>query len=157
MDEALKERAGIDITNVPFKGASEALTAVAGGTVDLAVADITASAELVKSGRIRALAVASDRRSAVLPQVPHMGEAGLPGFSAYVWVGAMVPARTPRAEADKLAALLGQIERLPETKAFYETLGAETMNGGADEMRKFQAAEIEQWKRLAVKANVQQE
>lgn len=157
MDEALKERAGIDITNVPFKGASEALTAVAGGTVDLAFADITASAELVKSGRIRALAVASDRRSAALPQVPHMGEAGLPGFSAYVWVGAMVPARTPKAEADKLAALLGQIERLPETKAFYEALGAETMNGGADEMRKFQAAEIEQWKRLAVKANVQQE
>ena len=157
MNEALKERAGVDITNVPFKGASEALTALASGTVDLAFADITASAELVKAGKIRALAVASDRRAAALPQVPHMGEAGLAGFSAYVWVGAMVPAKTPKAEADKLANLLGQIERLPETKAFYENLGAETMNGGAEEMRSFQAAEIEQWKRLAIKANVQQE
>ncbi len=157
MNEALKERAGIETTNVPFKGASEALTAVASGTVDLAFADITASAELIKAGKIRALAVASDRRAAALPQVPHMGEAGLPGFSAYVWVGAMVSAKTPKAETDKLASLLAQIERLPETRTFYENLGAETMNGGAEEMRKFQAAEIEQWKRLAVKANVQQE
>ncbi len=86
-----------------------------------------------------------------------MGEAGLPGYGAYVWVGAMVSAKTPKAETDKLASLLAQIERMPETKAFYEKIGAETMNGGAEEMRKFQAAEIEQWKRLAVKAKVQQE
>ena len=62
-----------------------------------------------------------------------------------------------KAETDKLAALLTQIERLPETKEFYERLGAEVMNGGADEMRKFQAAEIALWKRIAVKAKVEQE
>jgi tripartite-type tricarboxylate transporter receptor subunit TctC len=157
MNEALNERAGIDIVNVPFKGASEALTAVAGGSVDVAFADITASTELIKGGKIRALAVASDRRAAALPNVPHMGEAGLSGYSAYVWVGAMVHAKTPKAEADKLAALLTQIERLPETREFYEKLGAETMNGGAEEMRKFQAEEIARWKRLAIKAGVQQE
>ena len=86
-----------------------------------------------------------------------MGEAGLPGYGAYVGVGATVSAKTPKAETDKLAGLLAQIERMPETKAFYDKIGAETMNGGAEEMRKFQAAEIEQWKRLAVKAKVQQE
>ena len=157
MNEALKERAGLDIVNIPYKGASDALTAVASGSVNLAFADITASTELIKAGKLRALAVASERRAAALPDVPHMGEAGLPGYGAYVWVGAMVPAKTPRAEADKLSALLAKIEGLPETRAFYEKLGAETMNGGAEEMRKFQAAEIEQWKRLAIKANVQQE
>ena len=157
MNEAFNERAGVSIMNVPFKGASEALTGVASGTVDLAFADITASTELVKSGKIRALAVASDRRASSLPDVPHMGEAGLPGYGAYVWVGAMVSAKTPKAETDKLASLLAQIERMPETKAFYEKISAETMNGGAEEMRKFQAAEIEQWKRLAIKAKVQQE
>ena len=157
MNEALNERAGIDIRNVPFKGASEALTAVVSGTVDMAFADITASTELIKSGKLRALAVASDRRAAALPTLPHMGEAGLPGFGAYVWVGAMVPVKTPKAETDKLAALLGQIERLPETREFYEKLGAETMQGGAEEMRRFQAQEIDQWKRLAIKAKVQQE
>lgn len=157
MNEALNERAGIDIRNVPFKGASEALTAVASGTVDVAFADITASTELVKSGRLRALAVASDRRAPALPSVPHMGESGQPGFGAYVWVGAMAPARTPKPVVDKLSALLAQIERMPETREFYEKLGAETMQGGADEMRTFQASEIELWKRIAVKAKVEQE
>lgn len=157
MNEALNDRAGLDIRNVPFKGASEALTAVASGVVDLAFADITASTELIRSGKVLALAVASDRRAPALPNLPHMGEAGQPGFGAYVWVGAMVSARTPKAETDKLAGLLAQIERMPETREFYEKLGAETMNGGAEEMRKFQAEEIEQWKRLAIKAKVQQE
>ncbi|AMO21771.1 tripartite tricarboxylate transporter substrate binding protein [Ramlibacter solisilvae] len=157
MNEALKEKAGVDILNVPYKGASDALTAVAGGSVDLAFADITASTELIKGGKVRVLAVASDRRAAALPNVPHMGEAGLPGFGAYVWVGAMVSAKTPRPEAAKLAELLAQIERLPETREFYEKLGAETMNGGAEEMRQFQAQEIAQWKRLAAKTGVQQE
>jgi len=157
MNEAFKEQAGVDIVNVPFKGASDALTAVASGTVDLAFADITASTELVKGGKVRALAVASDRRAKALPEVPHMGEAGLPGYGAYVWVGAMVPAKTPAPVAAKLADLLGQIERLPETRDFYEKLGAETMKGGAEEMRQFQAQEITQWKRLATKAGVQQE
>lgn len=157
MNEALNERAGIDIVNVPFKGASEALTAVASGTVDVAFADITASTELIKAGKLRALALASDRRAAALPAVPHMGEAGLAGYGAYVWVGAMVSAKAPKAETDKLSALFTQIERMPETREFYEKLGAETMQGGAEEMRRFQAAEIDQWKRLAIKAKVQQE
>ena len=157
MLEALNDSAHLDIRNVPFKGASEALIAIASGSVDMAFSDITAAYELVKGGKLRALAVASDRRSPTLPSVPYFGEAGVPGFTAYVWVGAMVSAKTPKAETDKLAALLTQIERLPETKEFYERLGAEVMNGGADEMRKFQAAEIALWKRIAVKAKVEQE
>lgn len=155
MAELFKEQAQLDIVHVPFKGASEALTAVASNTVDLTFADITAATELIKGGRIQALAVASDKRSGVLPAVPTAAEAGLPGFKAYVWVGAMVAAKTPKAEADKLAGLLAQIERLPETREFYEKQGAETMQGGADEMRKFQAAEIELWKRIALKAKVE--
>ncbi len=155
MAELFKEQAHLDIQNVPFKGANEALTAVASGTVDLTFADITASNELVKGNRIRALAVASDKRAAVLPNVPPAAEAGLPGFTAYVWVGAMVSAKTPKADIDRLSSLLAQIERLPETREFYEKQGAETMQGGADEMRKFQASEIALWRRIAVKAKVE--
>ena len=155
MAELFKEQAGLDIVHVPFKGASEALAAVAGGTVDLTFADITASTELVKGNRVRALAVASDRHNAALPAVPTAAEAGLPGFTAYVWVGAMVHAKTPKAETEKLAGWLAQIERLPETREFYEKQGAETMQGGAEEMRNFQAAEIALWKRVAAKAKVE--
>jgi len=157
MSEGLNDSAHMDVHNVPFKGASEALIAVASGTVDMAFSDITAAYELVKGGKLRALAVASDRRASVLPSVPYFAEAGVPGFTAYVWVGAMVSAKTPKAETNKLANLLSQIERMPETREFYERLGAEVMNGGAEEIRKFQAAEIELWKRIAVKAKVEQE
>ena len=157
MAESLNDNAKIETHNVPFKGASEALVAVVSGTVDMAFSDITAAYELVKGGKLRALAVASDRRAPALPLVPSMAEAGVPGFTAYVWVGAMVSAKTPKAETEKLAALLAQIERLPETKEFYERLGAETMTGGADEMRKFQTSEIALWKRIAIKAKVEQE
>jgi len=155
MAELFKERAQLDIAHVPFKGASEALTAVASGTVDLTFADITASTELVKGGRVKALALASEKRSGALPNVPTAAEAGLPGFTAYVWVGAMVAAKTPKAELEKLANLLAQVERLPETKEFYEKQGAETMHGGPEEMRAFQAAEIQLWKRIATRAKVE--
>ena len=157
MAELFNDVAGVQLFHVPFKGASEAMTAVASGTVQMAFADITGASELVKGGKLRALAVASDRRVPAVPQVPTAIEAGLPGFTAYTWVAAMVSAKTPKAETDKLAALLGKIEAMPETREFYEKLGAETMRGGADEMRAFQNAEIQLWKRIVTKAKVEQQ
>ena len=135
-------------------GAGEAVVGVVSGTVHMAFAEVTSVRELVQSGRVRALAVAADRRVPALPDVPTAAEAGLPGFAAYTWVGAMVSARTPRAETERLAELLTRIETLPETREFYERIGAETMRGGPQEMRAFQGAEIELWKRIATEARV---
>ena len=157
MAELFNDVAGVQLFHVPFKGASEAMTAVASGTVHMAFADVTGASELVKGGKLRALAVASDRRVPALPQVPTAIEAGLPNFTAYTWVGAMVSAKTPKAETEKLAAILAKIEAMPETREFYEKLGAETMRGGADEMRAFQSAEIQLWKRIVTKAKVEQQ
>jgi len=157
MAELFNDAAKVQTRHVPFKGASEALVAVVSGTVDLAFAEITSAQELAKSGKVHALAVAADKRLPALPTVPTAAEAGLPGFAAYTWVGAMVSAKTPKAETDKLAALLTKIETLPETREFYERIGAEVMRGGPEEMRAFQAAEIQLWKRIAVKANVEQQ
>lgn len=157
MAELFNDQAQVLTHHVPFKGASEAITAVAAGTVGLAFSDITGATELIKAGKLRALAVASDRRVPALPQLPTATEAGLNGFAAYTWVAAMVPVKTPKAEADKLAAWLAQIERLPETREFYEKLGAETMRGGPEEMRAFQNAEIQLWKNIAAKAKVEQQ
>jgi tripartite-type tricarboxylate transporter receptor subunit TctC len=81
----------------------------------------------------------------------------LPDFTAYIWVAAAVHAKTPKAETDKLAALFTKIETMAETKEFYEKLGAEVMKGGPEEMRNFQAAEIQLWKRIAAKAKVEQQ
>jgi tripartite-type tricarboxylate transporter receptor subunit TctC len=157
MAELFNDMAGVKTAHVPYKGASEALAGVASGMVDLTFSDITAAQTLVKGGKVRALAIASDRRAPALPDVPTTAEAKLPTYKAYVWVGAMVPAKTPKAEAEKLASLLAQIERLPETREFYERQGAETMNGGAEEMRRFQAEEIELWKQIVMKAKVEQQ
>jgi tripartite-type tricarboxylate transporter receptor subunit TctC len=155
MAELFNDAAKVQTTHVPFKGANEAVSAVAAGTVEMAFAEMTSAQEMVKGGRIRALAVASEKRTVALPDVPTASEAGLPGFTAYTWVGAMVAAKTPQAEADRLAELLTRIERLPETRAFYERIGAEVMQGGPQEMREFQAAEIRLWKRIATQAKVQ--
>jgi tripartite-type tricarboxylate transporter receptor subunit TctC len=157
MAELFNDTAGTSTMHVPYKGASEALAAVASQQVDMTFSDITAAQGLVKGGKLRALAVASDKRAPALPDVPTTAEAGLPGYKAYVWVGAMVAAKTPKAEVEKLASLLTQIEAMPETREFYERQGAETMAGGADEMRRFQAAEIALWKQIVVKAKVEQQ
>ncbi len=157
MAELFNDAAKVQTRHVPFKGASEALVAVVSSTVDMAFAEITSAQELAKSGKVHALAVAADKRLPALPNVPTAAEAGLPGFAAYTWVGAMVSAKTPKAETDKLAVLLTKIETLPETREFYERIGAEVMRGGPEEMRAFQAAEIQLWKRIAVKANVEQQ
>ena len=157
MSELFNDAARVQTSHVPFKGAGEAVVAVVAGTVDMAFAEITSVQELTRSGKLHALAVAADKRVPALPSVPTAGEAGLPGFAAYTWVGAMVSARTPKAETDKLAALLTKIETMPETREFYERIGAEVMQGGPEEMRAFQASEIQLWKRIAVKANVEQQ
>lgn len=157
MAELFNDMAGIKTDHIPYKGANEALAGVASGTVDLTFADVTAALSLIRAGKVRALATASDHRVSALPDVPTASEAGLPGYQAYVWVGAMVSAKTPKAETEKLVALLTQIARMPETREFYERQGAEAMSGGPDEMRGFQAEEIKTWKSIAAKAKVELE
>lgn len=155
MAELFNDAARVQTHHVPFKGAGEAVTAVVGGTVQFAFAETTSAQELIKGGKLKALAVASERRVPALPTIPTAAEAGLPGFSAYTWVAAMVSAKTPRAEVERLAAFFTRIEGLPETREFYERLGAEVMPGGPEEMRAFQASEIQLWKRIAQKARVE--
>lgn len=132
--ELFNVSAGVAIQNVPYKGASEALASVAGSTVDMTTADITATQALAKGGKIRALVVASEKRSPALPEVPSAKEAGIPDFQASIWVAAMVAAKTPKPQADRLAEIFTQIERMPETREFLEKQGAEVMSGGPVEL-----------------------
>lgn len=153
--ELFNVSAGVAIQNVPYKGASEALASVAGSTVDMTTADITATQALAKGGKIRALVVASEKRSPALPEVPSAKEAGIPDFQASIWVAAMVAAKTPKPQADRLAEIFTQIERMPETREFLEKQGAEVMSGGPVELRSFQSKEIELWKEIVKKAHVE--
>ncbi|WP_313302716.1 tripartite tricarboxylate transporter substrate binding protein [Diaphorobacter sp.] len=157
MGELLNDAAKIETLHVPFKGAGETMTAVSSGTVDYTFAEVTAVQELAKGGRVKVFGVASDKRVASSPDVPTIAEAGLPGFEAYTWVGAMVSAKTPAAETAKLADLFTQISKMDETRAFYEKLGATPMTGGPQQMREFQKNEIALWKRIVVQAKVPQQ
>lgn len=154
MGELLNDTARIETVHVPFKGAGETTTAVASGTVDYTFAEVTAVQELARGGRVKILAVASDKRVSTSPEIPTATEAGLPGFEAYTWVGAMVSAKTPAAETARLAELFTAISKMDETRAFYERLGAIPMTGGPAQMHEFQKNEIALWKRIVVKAKV---
>ena len=157
MGELLNDAAQVHTVHVPFKGAGETMTAVASGTVDYAFAEVTAVQELAKGGRVKVLAVAADQRVASSPDVPTASEAGLPGFEAYTWVGAMVSAKTPAAETAKLAEMFTAISKMDEIRAFYERLGATPMTGGPAQMHAFQKNEIALWKRIVIQAKVPQQ
>ena len=155
MGELLNDVAKVHTVHVPFKGAGEVATAVAGHTVDYAFAEVTSVQELIKAGRLKGLAVASDTRVPALPNVPTAKEAGLPGIEAYTWVGAMVSSKTPPAITAKLADWFTHIANQPETQQFYTHLGATAMSGGAQQMRQFQADEMALWKRIATQAKIE--
>lgn len=157
MGELLNDKGQVQTVHIPFKGAAETLTAVASGTVDYAFAEVTAVQELAKGGRVKILALAADKRISNSPEIPTMSEAGLPGFEAYTWVGAMVGAKTPAAETAKLAELFTVISNMDETRSFYERLGATPMTGGPSQMRDFQRNEIALWKRIVKQTKVPQQ
>ncbi|WP_280188633.1 Bug family tripartite tricarboxylate transporter substrate binding protein [Delftia sp. PS-11] len=154
MGELLNDVAQVQTVHVPFKSAGETATAVAAGTVDYAFADVTAVQELARGGRLKILAVAADRRVGTSPEVPTTAEAGLPGFEAYTWVGAMVAGKTPAQETARLAEWFTAITMMDETRTFYERLGATPMTGGPAQMRDFQRDEIALWKRIVSQAKV---
>ena len=122
--EMLKRAARIDIVHVPFKGVGPAMTALLSGEVSLMVAGYPPSAAHIKAGRIRALAIADAKRSAFMPALPTVAEAGYPGYAVENWVGLMVPAGTPAAIVNRLASEVTALIRRPEMK---EQLAAEIM------------------------------
>ena len=103
--EMFKQKVGIDMQHVPYKGASAAATDVAGGTVPVSVQSAPSSLSLLASGKIRALAVTNEKRIAALPNTPSISET-IPGFGATPWYGILAPAGTPAAIVDKLNAAI---------------------------------------------------
>jgi len=157
MGEHFAEATGTKLLYVPYKGASDAVTAVAASSVDFSPVDASAALELARNGKVRALAIAADKRAPALPDVPTVMEAGVKGFTAYVWVAAVAPARTPQPIVDKLTKLFVEIVALPETQAFYQRSGGEASPPGPEFFRKFQQDEIALWKRIVAVAKVEQQ
>ncbi|MGB5082676.1 MAG: tripartite tricarboxylate transporter substrate binding protein [Burkholderiales bacterium] len=127
--ESFKAAAGLDIVHVPYKGTGQAVADLVAGNVQLVFADMVPALPHLRSGRLRALAVTTLERSAALPEVPTMAEAGLPGFRSGVWWAVTAPRGTPAAIVARLNAELGRIVALPEVREKYANLGVTPEHG----------------------------
>ncbi len=124
--EMFKAAAGIDIVHIPYKGTVQAVSDLVAGQVQLVFADMVPAMPHIKAGRVRPLAVTTESRSPVLPDVPTMIESGVPGYRAGVWWAVMAPKGTPEAIVNRLNAELGRIVGLADVQEKYANLGVST-------------------------------
>jgi tripartite-type tricarboxylate transporter receptor subunit TctC len=146
--EIFKDMARIDLASVPYKGGGPALIDVVSGQVHALFTSVFLVAPQVKSGKIKALAVASDRRSPLLPETPTFIEAGFPDFIAGSWSGLLVPAGTPQAVIQRLQAEFARALRSPEVEARFRELGTEVIGSSPAEFAALLKKEYETQGRL---------
>jgi len=146
--ELFKYMAGVDIVHVPHKGSDQARTAVLGGQVQMMFDAITTMAGQARAGKVRALGTTGKKRSSVMPEVPTIGEAGVPGYEATIWLGLMAPAGTPRPVLEKLNAEVNKIINAPDVKETWGKQGAVPMGMPVDEFARFVREDIEKWSKL---------
>ena len=146
--ELFKAMAGVDIVHIPYKGSSGARTDILGGQVQMMFDAITTMAPNVRAGKLRALATSGKVRSTVLPEVPTLNEAGVPGYDAVIWLGIMAPAATPKPIVDKLNAEIRKAVDTPELRKAWAEQGAVPMAMSPDEFAKFMREDIEKWARI---------
>jgi tripartite-type tricarboxylate transporter receptor subunit TctC len=149
--------AGVRMMHVPYKGVSQALVDLVSGEVQLMFGTIVAISPHIKAGRLRALAVTGKSRSALLPQVPTLAEAGLPGYEAGSWYGILAPAGTPGAIVARLNAEINQAVRQPEVRERLAAEGAETLGGTPEEFALHIKAELARMGKLMREAGIRME
>jgi tripartite-type tricarboxylate transporter receptor subunit TctC len=129
-----KAATGVDIVHVPYKGTVQAVTDLVAGQVQMVFSDMVPAMPHIRAGRLRPLAVTTEKRSPVLPDVPTMIEAGIPGYRAGVWWAVVSPHGTPRAIVARLNIELGRIVQLAEVREKYASLGVETEHSTPEEV-----------------------
>lgn len=143
--ELFRRRAGINLVHVPYKGGPEATTALIGGQIDTLFAIASTALPQIESNKVRALAVTSKQRTALLPQVPTMNEAGLSGFEAVTWFGFTVPAGTPKEIVDKLNSEIGKVLAMPDVKQKLAMQGIDTGGGTPEQFGAYMKDEFAKW------------
>ncbi|HEY8070268.1 MAG TPA: tripartite tricarboxylate transporter substrate binding protein [Burkholderiales bacterium] len=147
--EMFKTAAGIDIVHVPFKGGAPAMAALVGGQVTMAFETSLTIAPHVKSGKLRALAVASENRIGIFPEVPTLAQAGYPGILSENWYGLYAPAGTPRDILARVYATLAKALTDADTRQKLAAQGAETRHLTPEQSAAFVHAEIAKWAKVA--------
>ena len=152
--EGFKHVTGVDIIHVPYKGSSQAHLDVIGGQVQVMFDTTSSAMGHIKGGKLKALAVTTAQRSAELPNVPTLAEAGVPGFEMSTWYGLYVTAGTPRAIVERLQAETAKLLKLPEVQAKLKGLGGEPGNMTPEQFAALNKAEYERFGKLIKDANI---
>ena len=155
--ELFRRMAGINIVHVPYKGIAPALTDLMGGHLQLAMTSPPSVMSQVQAGRLKALAVGSEKRSSFLPDIPTIAEAGYTGYRADYWCGIAAPAKTPIEIINRLATELNKALQTAELKQRYAAEGAEPSVMTREQLTQFIATDIARWRQVARDANVRAE
>ena len=140
--------AKVDMVHVPYKGGGPALNDVIGGQVPLFFGNLASTLPHVQSGRLRALAVTSSQRASMLPDVPTLAEAGVPGCEIYEWNAVFAPAATPEAVVERISAALQKALNSPEVKARVAQLGGDMQKGTPEHAQQFIRQQMALWARV---------
>jgi tripartite-type tricarboxylate transporter receptor subunit TctC len=151
--ELFKTMAGIEIVHVPYRNSGEARTGVIGGQVQMMIDAVTTMAPNIAEKQVRALATTGKARSDVLPDVPTVIEAGVPGYEATIWLGLMAPAGTPKSIIDKLNTAMTAFVKKPEIVKLWKQQGAVPMSMTSEEFDKFLRGDIAKWAEVVKKFN----
>ncbi len=146
--ELLKNLTGINIVHVPYKGSTGMRSDILSGQIQLLFDSIPTMAPTIQSGMVRALATSGKARSPILPDVPTFAEAGVPGFTATLWVGFMAPKGTPQPIIDLLNRTITGILSRPDIKSAWEKQGATPMVMSQPEFAAFMQAQIDKWAKV---------
>jgi tripartite-type tricarboxylate transporter receptor subunit TctC len=155
--ELFKLQAGIDLLHVPFRGAGPALIDVMGGHTQAAFVSVPSALPHVRSGKLKALAVGGEVRSAALPDVPTVAEAGIPNYRAANWIGIVAPAGTPPEVVAKLHKEISIIQDSPELKKQFDHEGAQVLRMTPAKFGEFQVSETARWGKVIKDAKIKPE
>jgi tripartite-type tricarboxylate transporter receptor subunit TctC len=153
--ELFKAMSGTDILHVPHKGSAEARNDVMGGHVQMMFDAVTAMKGNIDAGQVRALATTGQQRSAVLPDVPTVSEAGVPGYEATIWLGLMAPKGTPKEIVDRLNAEVARIIAKPAVRDAWAKQGAVPMTMTPEQFDAFLRRDIDKWAKVIEQAGIQ--
>ncbi|MDH4463970.1 MAG: tripartite tricarboxylate transporter substrate binding protein [Acidovorax sp.] len=152
--EVFASMAGVQMTHIPYKGSGPAVTDMLGGQVDLMFDSITSARPHIQSGKLRALAVTTARRSPALPEVPTVAEAGVPGYEVSPWFAVFARTGTPPEVIARLNKVLNDAMRQPETLRKLESVGAEPIGSTPQELAAHLNRELERWGKLIQQRNI---
>lgn len=152
--ELFKQRAGISMTPIPYKGGADALSDLIGGRIGALFPDIATGLPQIRAGKIKALAVASEKRVAALPGLPTLGESGYPGFEAWAWQGFVAPAGTPREVVMKLNGAFARVMADPAISQRLSESGFEPQASTPEEFATYMKSEIAKWAKVIRDSNI---